>query len=190
MDLHEGFGYAFVYRCNKHCITSEIALYPRRNRDPSNACSDVIPPFNLDPEKIKAQVLHYGPEIPEGAWSKPCRPPGFCGYRGMASDFRFCKPDSAVMSRMMRRKYKQVIYKHVRTRYKQYIKDARNVSELMYWRAKLDSLPRDSAKSRYKRICMITGRTRSVSRVIGLTRHQFREFANRCLIPGIRRANW
>ncbi|GBE62690.1 30S ribosomal S14 [Babesia ovata] len=60
------------------------------------------------------------------------------------------------MSRMMRRKYKHVIYKHVRARYKQYIKDARNIAELMYWRAKLDSLPRDSAKTRYKRICMIT----------------------------------
>ncbi|KAK1444209.1 hypothetical protein BgAZ_101150 [Babesia gibsoni] len=149
-----------------------------------------IPPYHLDTEKMEQQVLHEGPEIPGILWEKPERPVGFVGYKGMAPDFRFCKPDRAVMSRMMRRKYKQVIYKHVRAKYKRYVKDSRNVAELMYWKAKIDGLPRDSAKTRYNRICMVTGRTRAVYRIVGLTRHKFREFAYRGLIPGIKRANW
>ncbi|GIX61923.1 ribosomal protein S14 [Babesia caballi] len=181
---------AFVHRFKDSGLLKQGAVVRRKICRASVGGVPEIPPYNPDPEKIKAQVLHYGPEIPEETWRKPQRPPGFCGYKGMAQDFRFCKPDKAVMSRMMRRKYKQVVYKHVRAKYKQYIKYARNVAELMYWRAKLDSLPRDSAKTRYNRICMLTGRTRAVSRVVGLTRHQFRDFAYRGLIPGIKRANW
>ncbi|KAK1938490.1 ribosomal protein S14p/S29e domain containing protein [Babesia divergens] len=165
-------------------------LHPSRLRVLYDEDGIEIPPYHVDDEVIKAQVLHEGPEIPQELWKRPERPVGFVGYKGMASDFRFCKPDRAVMSRMMRRRYKQVIYKHVRATYKKYVRDSRNVAELMYWRMKLDSLPRDSSKTRYNRICMLTGRTRAVYRVVGLTRHQFRDFAYRGLIPGIRRANW
>ncbi|EDO05164.2 Ribosomal protein S14p/S29e family protein [Babesia bovis T2Bo] len=151
---------------------------------------DDIPPYNLDPRIIEAQVLHYGPEIPGELWQRPCRPPGFVGYKGMSAEFRYCRPDRAIMSRMMRRRYKHVLYKHVRAKYKEYIRNARNNGELIYWQAKLDSLPRDSSLTRYNRICMLTGRTRAVSRLVGLTRHQFRKFAYKGLIPGIKRANW
>eukprot|EP00371_Babesia_bovis_P000085 XP_001608732.1 ribosomal protein S14p/S29e domain containing protein [Babesia bovis T2Bo] len=163
---------------------------------------DDIPPYNLDPRIIEAQVLHYGPEIPGELWQRPCRPPGFVGYKGsrflhclvtlfaVSAEFRYCRPDRAIMSRMMRRRYKHVLYKHVRAKYKEYIRNARNNGELIYWQAKLDSLPRDSSLTRYNRICMLTGRTRAVSRLVGLTRHQFRKFAYKGLIPGIKRANW
>ncbi|GFE52634.1 30S ribosomal protein S14 [Babesia ovis] len=161
-------------------------IFPCKSQDDD----EDIPPYNLDPRIMENQVLHYGPEIPGELWQRPRRPPGMCGYKGMSSDFRYCKPDRAVMSRMMRRRYKQALYKYVRAKYKEYIKNARNNGELMYWQAKLDSLPRDSSRTRYNRICMLTGRTRAVYRIVGLTRHQFRKFAYKGLIPGIKRANW
>lgn len=182
---------AFVTEINnRHYINNPVRLRKSSLRALFTDENVEIPPYHIDAERVKAQVLQIGPEIPGEAWEKPERPPGFVGYKGMASDFRFCKPDRTVMGRMMRRKYKQVIYRNVRAKYKRFIKDARNVAELMYWQAKLDSLPTDSSKTRYNRICMLTGRTRAVYRVVGLTRHKFREFAYKGLIPGIRRANW
>nr|YP_010399897.1 ribosomal protein S14 [Nowellia curvifolia]UQM88663.1 ribosomal protein S14 [Nowellia curvifolia] len=57
-------------------------------------------------------------------------------------------------------------------------------------RRKLQSLPRNSAPSRLRRRCLITGRPRANYRDFGLSRHLFREMAHACLLPGITKSSW
>ena len=55
---------------------------------------------------------------------------------------------------------------------------------------KLQSLPRDSAASRMRNRCAITGRSRGVYRKFGLGRTKLRESTMRGDIPGLRKASW
>ena len=55
---------------------------------------------------------------------------------------------------------------------------------------KLQSLPRDSSRSRIRNRCNQTGRPHGVLRKFGLCRHKLRESAARGEIPGLRKASW
>jgi small subunit ribosomal protein S14 len=55
---------------------------------------------------------------------------------------------------------------------------------------KLAALPRDSAASRQRNRCAITGRSRGVYRKFGLGRTKMREATMRGDIPGLRKASW
>jgi small subunit ribosomal protein S14 len=54
----------------------------------------------------------------------------------------------------------------------------------------LQSLPRDSSKSRQRNRCAITGRPRGVYRKFGLGRTKLREATMRGEIPGLGKASW
>jgi small subunit ribosomal protein S14 len=56
--------------------------------------------------------------------------------------------------------------------------------------AKLNALPRDSAKSRQRNRCAITGRPHGVYRKFGLGRNKLREAAMRGELPGLTKASW
>nr|ANP26286.1 ribosomal protein S14 [Monotropa uniflora]ANP26288.1 ribosomal protein S14 [Monotropa uniflora]ASN79000.1 ribosomal protein S14 [Monotropa uniflora] len=55
---------------------------------------------------------------------------------------------------------------------------------------KLQSLPRNSAPTRLRRRCFVTGRARANYRDFGLSRHKLKEMVNRCLLPGVTRSSW
>ena len=55
---------------------------------------------------------------------------------------------------------------------------------------KLQSLPRNSAPSRQRNRCALTGRPRGTFRKFGLGRTKLREIAMRGEIPGITKASW
>jgi small subunit ribosomal protein S14 len=55
---------------------------------------------------------------------------------------------------------------------------------------KLHTLPRDSAASRVRNRCAITGRSRGVYRKFGLGRTKLREATMRGDIPGLGKASW
>jgi len=55
---------------------------------------------------------------------------------------------------------------------------------------KLASLPRDSAASRIRNRCAITGRPRGTYRKFGLGRQKLREATMRGDVPGLRKASW
>ena len=57
-------------------------------------------------------------------------------------------------------------------------------------RLKLQSLPRDSAPSRQRNRCALTGRPRGVFRKFGLARNKLRDIAMRGEIPGMTKASW
>jgi small subunit ribosomal protein S14 len=56
--------------------------------------------------------------------------------------------------------------------------------------SKLNALPRDSAKSRQRNRCAITGRPHGVYRKFGLGRNKLREAAMRGELPGLTMASW
>lgn len=56
--------------------------------------------------------------------------------------------------------------------------------------AKLQSLPRDSSKSRQRNRCSITGRPHGFLRKFGMCRNQVREHMMNGEIPGLKKASW
>ena len=57
-------------------------------------------------------------------------------------------------------------------------------------RLKLAELPRNSAPSRIRNRCELTGRPRAYYRKFGLCRIQLRDLANKGLIPGVTKSSW
>ena len=57
-------------------------------------------------------------------------------------------------------------------------------------RLKLQALPRNSAPTRQRNRCQVTGRPRGTFRKFGLGRIKLREFAMRGEIPGMTNASW
>ncbi len=55
---------------------------------------------------------------------------------------------------------------------------------------KLQCLPRDSNKSRYRNRCLQSGRAHGFLRKFGLSRIKFRELAARGDIPGLKKSSW
>lgn len=54
----------------------------------------------------------------------------------------------------------------------------------------LQKLPRNSAPSRIKNRCWLTGRSRGFYRDFGLSRHVLREMSHECLLPGVKKSSW
>jgi small subunit ribosomal protein S14 len=67
-----------------------------------------------------------------------------------------------------------------------------NSSDEERWDAvlKLQSLPRDSSRSRQRNRCNITGRPHGYLRKFGLSRIKLREAAMRGEVPGLKKASW
>jgi small subunit ribosomal protein S14 len=56
--------------------------------------------------------------------------------------------------------------------------------------AKIQKLPRNSAKIRIRNRCWKTGRPRGYYRDFGISRHVLREMAHQCLLPGVTKSSW
>ncbi|MEM9365169.1 MAG: 30S ribosomal protein S14 [Planctomycetota bacterium] len=54
----------------------------------------------------------------------------------------------------------------------------------------LSQLPRSSSRTRLRRLCKVTGRSRGVYRKFGVSRIVIRDLADQGLIPGLRKASW
>ncbi|KAB2808122.1 30S ribosomal protein S14 [Phaeocystidibacter luteus] len=54
----------------------------------------------------------------------------------------------------------------------------------------LQKLPKNASPVRLHNRCKLTGRPRGYMRQFGLSRVQFREMANKGLIPGVKKASW
>jgi len=55
---------------------------------------------------------------------------------------------------------------------------------------KLQSLPRDSSRSRQRNRCNVTGRPHGYLRKFGLSRIKLREATMRGEVPGLKKASW
>ncbi|MCE2572267.1 30S ribosomal protein S14 [Motilimonas eburnea] len=67
-----------------------------------------------------------------------------------------------------------------------------NSSDEDRWAAvlKLQTLPRDSSKSRQRNRCNVTGRPHGYLRKFGLSRIKLREHMMRGEVPGLKKASW
>jgi len=65
-----------------------------------------------------------------------------------------------------------------------------SIEEKMAAQAKMQSLPRDSNRTRSRNRCLLTGRSRGVYRKFGLARSKLRELAMSGIIPGLQKASW
>ncbi len=54
----------------------------------------------------------------------------------------------------------------------------------------LQQLPRNSAPTRLRNRCWLTGRSRGFYRDFGLSRHVLREMAHQGLLPGVTKSSW
>jgi len=55
---------------------------------------------------------------------------------------------------------------------------------------KMEALPRNSAPSRHRNRCWVTGRSRAFYKDFGLSRHVLREMAHEGSIPGLTKSSW
>ncbi|MCE0556546.1 MULTISPECIES: 30S ribosomal protein S14 [Motilimonas] len=67
-----------------------------------------------------------------------------------------------------------------------------NTSDEDRWAAvlKLQTLPRDSSKSRQRNRCNVTGRPHGYLRKFGMSRIKLREHMMRGEVPGLKKASW
>lgn len=70
------------------------------------------------------------------------------------------------------------------------LKSAKTLEEIFETQKKIQSLPTNSSKTRLKRRCWKTGRSRGFYRDFGLSRHVLREMMHQCLIPGLVKSSW
>lgn len=54
----------------------------------------------------------------------------------------------------------------------------------------IQQLPRNSAPSRQRNRCWVTGRSRGVYKDFGLSRNVMREWAHQGLLPGVVKSSW
>lgn len=91
-----------------------------------------------------------------------------------------------------REKKRQVLvtkYKKRRIEIKELIRKS-SPSQQFLLASKLQKLPRNSAPTRLRNRCFVTGRSKGYSRDFGLSRHVLREMAYQGLLPGVTKASW
>jgi small subunit ribosomal protein S14 len=96
-----------------------------------------------------------------------------------------------MLMREVKRKKLQKRYAKKRAALKAIVRDLNASDEQkVAAQAKLNALPRDSAKTRQRNRCAITGRPHGVYRKFGLARNKLREAAMKGEIPGLTKASW
>lgn len=91
------------------------------------------------------------------------------------------------------KKRADLLKKHAskRSELKAVIEDCARSQETRYEaRLRLQDLPRNSAPTRQRNRCILTGRPRGTFRKFGLGRTKLREIAMRGEIPGMTKASW
>ena len=90
------------------------------------------------------------------------------------------------------RKRERLISKHSLKRevIKNELKTVSSFQERLILYKKFERIPRNSAPSRHRNRCWVTGRSRAFYRDFGLSRHVLREMGNDGLIPGLKKSSW
>ncbi len=81
-------------------------------------------------------------------------------------------------------------YANKRQELKEQLRQTTHQQEKMDIRQQIQRLPRNSAPSRLRNRCWVTGRPRGYYRDFGLSRHVIREMAHQGLLPGVVKSSW
>nr|YP_010760378.1 ribosomal protein S14 [Cuscuta micrantha]WEY30375.1 ribosomal protein S14 [Cuscuta micrantha] len=96
----------------------------------------------------------------------------------------------SLIQREKKRKTLEQKYHLIRRSLKQEINKVSLLSEKREIYVKLQSLPRNSAPTRIRRRCFVTGRPRANYRDFELSGHILRQMVETCLLPGAMRSSW
>jgi small subunit ribosomal protein S14 len=96
----------------------------------------------------------------------------------------------SLIQREEKRKRLIGMYANKRGILKMELKHAQSFSQRIMLYKKFEKIPRNSALSRRRNRCWVTGRSRGYYREFGLSRHVLREMAKDGLIPGLIKASW
>lgn len=90
------------------------------------------------------------------------------------------------------RKREKLVAKYAgrRAELKAALKTAASFEDKLAVQRKLQALPPNSAPSRLHNRCVVTGRPKAYYRDFGLSRHELRSMAHRCLLPGVTKSSW
>ncbi len=81
-------------------------------------------------------------------------------------------------------------YSDKRAELKEQFRKATSSAEKLEIHRKIQQLPRNSAPSRQRNRCWVTGRPRGYYRDFGLSRNVLREWAHEGLLPGVVKSSW
>jgi small subunit ribosomal protein S14 len=81
-------------------------------------------------------------------------------------------------------------YAEKRQTLKEQFESATNQQEKLEIHRQLQQLPRNSAPTRLRNRCWVTGRPRGYYRDFGVSRHVLREMAHQGLLPGVVKSSW
>ena len=81
-------------------------------------------------------------------------------------------------------------YADKRAELKERFRKATSAAEKLDIHRQIQRLPRDSAPTRKRNRCMVTGRPRGYYRDFGLSRNVLREWAHEGLLPGVVKSSW
>jgi small subunit ribosomal protein S14 len=96
----------------------------------------------------------------------------------------------SMVEREKRRKKLVEKYAAKRQELKEQFNQAASQLEKMEIHRQIQQLPRNSAPSRMRNRCWLTGRPRAYYRDFGLSRNAIREMAHEGLLPGVVKASW
>ena len=81
-------------------------------------------------------------------------------------------------------------YSAKREALKEEFRQAETLEDKLLAHQKIQQLPRNSAPSRCRNRCQVTGRPRAYYRDFGLCRNVLREWAHQGLLPGVIKSSW
>jgi small subunit ribosomal protein S14 len=81
-------------------------------------------------------------------------------------------------------------YAQKREELKEQFASATSQQEKLEIHRQIQRLPRNSAPTRLRNRCWVTGRPRGYYRDFGLSRHVLREMAHQGLLPGVVKSSW
>lgn len=81
-------------------------------------------------------------------------------------------------------------YAEKRAALKEQFENATSQQEKLSIHRQIQQLPRNSAPTRHRNRCWLTGRPRGFYRDFGLSRHVIREMAHQGLLPGVVKSSW
>ncbi|MCD8489868.1 MAG: 30S ribosomal protein S14 [Desertifilum sp.] len=96
----------------------------------------------------------------------------------------------SMIEREKRRQHLVDKYIDKRQELKEQFAQAQTQQEKLEIHRQIQQLPRNSAPTRLRNRCWVTGRSRGYYRDFGVSRHVLREMAHEGLLPGVVKSSW
>lgn len=96
----------------------------------------------------------------------------------------------SMVARHLKRLKLEARHREKRLNIKEQLRVTSNLEARFAFRLQFQTLPRNSARTRIKNRCFVTGRPQGYYRYFRLSRHVLRELGHQCLLPGLQKSSW